>query len=201
MPVSRETLTLPLFPVQGVLFPGTRLAFHMEETRYRRVIRECTEHDTPLAVVWGRPGTNGVPEPAPVATVARVMESRIEQDGPVSLTVVGVSRLSLLSYRQGSRVLVGQGRFLPDLDEETPRLLIDEAYALASEYVGQSPWPTAHDVPSDPEALSYWIAQMLPWDLAARQEILEERRLAQRLASEVGQLRHLLDEARAPRGR
>jgi Lon protease-like protein len=201
MPVSRETLTLPLFPVQGVLFPGTRLSFKMEETRYRRVIQECTEHDTPMAVVWGRPGPTGALEPASVATVARILESQAGPDGPVALTVVGVSRLSLVSYRQGSRVLVGQGRFLPDLAEETPPPLVDEAYALASEYVGQTAWFNVHDVPTDPEALSYWVAQMLPWELPARQEILEERRLAQRLATEVGRLRQLLDEARTARPR
>jgi Lon protease-like protein len=199
--VSRETITLPLFLTDAVLFPGTRLELSLHDERHRRIIQECVEHDTPLGVVLGRRDDEGLPAPAAVATVARVLEHRpTEPTGTVALVVAGVSRFALLSYRQGTRVLLGQGRFLPDLDEQPARALVDECYALASEYVADDP-AAAKGVPVDPEALSYWVANLLPWDLEVRQEVLEQRSLPQRLASEVGELRTLIDAARTPRAR
>jgi Lon protease-like protein len=201
MPVGRETITLPLFLVDAVLFPGTRLALTVQEERHRRVVQECADHDTPLGILLARHHDNGPAEPASVGTIARVLEAGPAGNG-LSLTVAGISRFSLLSYRQGSRVLIGQGRFLPDVDDPPGRALTDECYALASEYVSLAELEASpREVPVDPEALSYWVAQWLPVDVDARQELLEQRSLAHRLAAEVGHLRDLVDRARTPRWR
>lgn len=201
MPVSRETITLPLFLVEAVLFPGTRIQIALHDERHGRVVQECAEHDTPIGVVLGRRGESGPPEPSSVGTIARVLETEA-QSGTVVATVVGISRFALLSYRQGARVFIGQGRFLPDADDSVPRVLTDESYALASEYVSWARLDvTPREVPGDPEALSYWIARYLPLSLDQQQSILEQRSLGQRLADEIGYLREILDAARMPRVR
>jgi Lon protease-like protein len=173
----------------------------VHDERHRRVVQDCAEHDTPLGVVLARRQDGGVAEPASVGTIARVLATDQASSG-LTFTVVGISRFALVSYRQGSRILIGQGRFLPDIDDPPGRALVDECYALASEYVSLTDLDaSAREVPVDPEALSYWVGHLLPVDTEARQDLLEQRSLAQRLATEVAHLRELLDRARSPRPR
>lgn len=202
--MARETITLPLFPLDSVLFPGMRLALSVYEDRYRRIVQECLNDDLPMGVVLWRNHRDpaAASEPCTVGTTARIVQSQGIDEGRLSVTVVGIGRFSLLSYRQGAKVLIGQARFLPDVDDQPNRLLVDESYALASEYHSLTdPVGARQPVPVDPEALSYWIAQRLPLSLADQQGLLEQRHPSQRLAQEVSWLRERLDAARAPRVR
>lgn len=202
MAVGRDTITVPLFLLNAVLFPGTRLSLHVFEDRYRRMVSDCLDRDAPFGVVAIRSGpeVGGPAEPHNVGTLARIVEQEVLDEAHLLVRVVGTGRFSLLSYRQAGSLLVGQVRFQPDLDERPGRVLRDEAYALASEY--QSFLEDGDDgrgiVPTEPEALSYWIAQRLPLKLVDQQELLEQRQVAHRLAWEVGFLRQLLDQLRQP---
>ncbi len=98
-------------------------------------------------------------------------------------------------------MLIGQVRFAPDGDERPSRVLVDETYALASEYFGSIEVPGDRImIPTDPETLSYSVAHRLPLSLIEQQELLEQRSLSQRLAQEVLVLRQLIDQLRGPRG-
>ena len=50
---------LPLFPLNLVLFPGMDLPLHIFEERYRNMIGECLENDTPFGVVLIKEGPEG----------------------------------------------------------------------------------------------------------------------------------------------
>ena len=41
---------LPLFPLNLVVFPGEKLNLHIFEPRYRQLVRECIEHNTPFGI-------------------------------------------------------------------------------------------------------------------------------------------------------
>ena len=200
--VSRDTITVPLFLLNAVLFRGTRLSLHVFEDRYRMMVSDCLDRDAAFGVVAIRSGpeVGGPQEPHNIGTLARILEHEVFEDGRMLIRVVGTGRFSLLSYRQAGGLLVGQVRFQPDVEERPGRVLRDEAYALASEY--QSFLVDAEEargaVPTEPEALSYWIAQRLPMKPSDQQELLEQRQVSQRLAWEVGFLRQLLDELRQP---
>ena len=43
--------TLPLFPLNLVLFPGMDLPLHIFEERYKDMIGECLNQDSPFGVV------------------------------------------------------------------------------------------------------------------------------------------------------
>lgn len=198
MPVSRDTITLPLIPVQAVLYPGMRLDVTVADDRYRRLVADCMEHDTPLGIVLakGTEASSTATEPHSIGTTARILQSRTGDDGQLRITVVGIGRFQLLSYRQGARVLIGQARFAPDNDDRPGPRLVDEAYALASEYFSTADPSERWTIPGDPETLSYSVAQRLPLSLADQQELLEQRSLVQRLGQEVMWLRTLLDQLR-----
>jgi Lon protease-like protein len=197
VPVSRETITLPIYPVQTVVFPGMRLPL-TAEPQLPAVVVEAMRHDLPLAVALiRRPHSDEVEIPHTIATLARINPGPLAASS-ARLQLVGVSRIHLLSYRHADRYLVGQARFLPDLDEPVSPLLVEEARALGSELWSVVdlgiPYPI---LPHQPEAVSYWIAQHLPIDPEERQELLELRTTTARLAKEVALLRGLLDSYRS----
>jgi Lon protease-like protein len=202
MALGRDTITVPLFLVNAVLFPGTRLRLHVFEERYRRMVADCLDRDAPFGVVAIRAGAEvgGPAEPYSAGTLARIVDHEALEGGRLLIRVAGTGRFSLLSYRQAGKLLVGQIKFQPDHDERPSRILRDEAYALASEYQSfiQEPDEPRGPVPAEAEALSYWIARRLPLKLSDQQELLEQRQVAQRLAWEIGLLRQLLDQLRMP---
>jgi hypothetical protein len=202
MAVGRDTITLPLFLVNAVLFPGTRLRLHVFEERYRRMVADCLDRDAPFGVVAIRSGAEvgGPAEPHSIGTLARILDHEPLEGGRLLIQVAGISRFTLLSYRQAGQVLVGQVRFQPDSDERPGRVLRDEAYALASEYQSfvEDGEGARGMVPAEAEALSYWIAQRLPLKVGDQQYLLEQRQVGERLAWEVGVLRQLLDQLRTP---
>lgn len=198
---SRDSMALPLLPAGAVVYPGMKVSLHIREERFRRVVAECLHHDVPLGVVWKReevpPGDPLVL--AAVGTLARVLKTQRLLDGRLSVTLAGVARFQLINWRQGARLVAGQVRLLPDLDERPGRALSDEAYALASECEALALEPgEAPYVPQDPEALSYWIAHRLPLPVADQQALLEQPSLCERLSYEVTLLRRMIDDARLP---
>lgn len=200
MPTGRDTVSLPIFPLNVVLFPGMRMSLHVFEEQYRRLIRECVDRDTGFATTLMRPDQDGDShaEPAVVGTLARVIQCTPFIDGRLNVTAVGVSRVTLLSYRHTGQFLVGQFRFLPDIEDPVPVPLVDEARALGSELWSLVTPHQSHPVlPPTHEALSYWIASHLPLSLPAQQELIELRSTRARLAKEISILRTLIDSFRA----
>ncbi len=46
-----ETETIPLFPLNVVLFPHQPLPLHIFEPRYKLMVRDCLENDQEFGVV------------------------------------------------------------------------------------------------------------------------------------------------------
>ncbi len=202
MPASRETISMPILPIKGILFPGAKTQLRIENPAHKLMITYCIQQDTALCVCKERVGddlqsTDHDIEPSNIGTSARVLQEQEADDGAMELELTGISRISLLSYRHGNKYMVGQFKYLPDLDDSVPALLIDEATALSSEI-----WSfiqserTRPQLPTEPEALSYWIAAHVPLPVDSQQELLELRTTRTRLAKEVSILRMLMDRIR-----
>lgn len=202
MPASRETISMPILPIKGILFPGAKARLHIENPAHKLMISYCIQQDTALCVCKERidddvRSSEHDTEPSNIGTSARVLQSEESDDGIMELELTGISRISLLSYRHGNKYMVGQFKYLPDLDDSVPTLLIDEAGALSSEI-----WSfvqserTRPQLPVEPEALSYWIAAHVPLPVESQQELLELRTTRTRLAKEVSILRMLMDRMR-----
>lgn len=196
MPHSRETINLPIFPIHGVLFPGMRLQLYMNA-----YLEELVRLDMTLSVALVRPSREADTshEPHLIGTTARIVNI-VPTKSREDVILAGISRIHLLSYRHNGQHLVGQARFLPDLQESIPALLVEEARALGSELASTIPGEgrtSSPTLPKEPETLSYWIAQHLPIDLEERQELLELRTTSSRLSKEVSHMRVILDAMRS----
>lgn len=196
MPTSRDTVSLPILPITAVLFPGMPLTVPVSEEPFGQMIQECVEQDTSLVVSLARSGNAGEwPEPMAIGTSARVLEATRGSD---QITVMGIARVNLLSYRHNGRFLIGQFRYLADSDDTVPAPLVDEARALGSELWALLTPHQSHPVlPAAASGLSYWIAAHIPLAVTVQQELLEIRSTRARMAKEISIMRSLLDDMRA----
>ncbi|OLZ09566.1 LON peptidase substrate-binding domain-containing protein [Sulfobacillus thermosulfidooxidans] len=202
MPASRETISMPILPIKGILFPGAKTRLRIQDPAHKLMVNYCIQQDTALCVCKERVSDDSRSnaqeiEPSNIGTSARILQAQDVEDGSMDLELTGISRISLLSYRHGNKYMVGQFKYLPDLDDSVPTLLIDEAIALSSEiWSFVTTERTRPQLPTEPEALSYWIAAHVPLTVEAQQELLELRTTRTRLAKEVSILRSLMDHMR-----
>ena len=85
---------LPLFPLDAVLFPGTRISLHIFEPRYRALVQHVMAADGRFVLL--APGADGAPpESGTIGTVARVTEHQLLPDGRSNLLVMGEERCIL----------------------------------------------------------------------------------------------------------
>lgn len=200
MSTNRDTVTLPILPWSAVLFPGAHQTLSIVNPHQRTMIADVTQRDTGFVVCLSRspaPTANTEwSEPVSAGTVARVLDIT-DNTSFLNVQAVGISRVSLLSFRLVQDTLIGQFRFMPDSDETVPNPLIDEAHALGSEVWSVVRADDSRPIlPRTPETLSYWIAAHVPMPVATQEELLEVRSTRSRLAKEISLLRGLMDGLR-----
>jgi ATP-dependent Lon protease len=182
--------SLPLFPLDLVLYPGERLPLHIFEDRYKDLTRYCLDHDVAFGIV--RVQENAVAE---VGTTARIDEvvTRYD-DGRLDIAVVGEERFRLLemhdekSYYTGDVVVLADDKSSVDLNLKE-RVITQHMKLL--ELAGRTVRP---DLYQDVEALSYVLAQNAALNVEQKQELLE-------IEGENERIRYLIDhfEALIPR--
>lgn len=189
---SRDTFTMTLLPVAQVVFPGIVSTVALRPKSAGSAARMAVLQDHSLVFSLERHDR----EPATVATTGRVLEMTEAADG-WSLVVAGIQRAHILRYRHQGSALVGEFRYASDAEETVPPLLIEEAWALASELSSMVDDHYTHaGLPQAPASLSYWIAAHVPLSAATQQELLEIPTTRGRLAKEISLMRTLLDGLR-----
>ena len=92
-------LSLPLFPLPTVLFPGALLPLHIFEPRYRALIRDALETHRALAIVLvtdvDQVDEHGHPQIAGVAGVGEIVDHVELPSGRFNILVRGRARVSL----------------------------------------------------------------------------------------------------------
>jgi Lon protease-like protein len=107
-------LTLPLFPLGSVLYPGLVLPLHIFEERYRQLVADLLAGSEPrqfgvIAIRHGREtGINGVSELYATGCTAVLQRADRHEDGEYDLITVGAERFKLLGLRD-SDDQAGQG--------------------------------------------------------------------------------------------
>ncbi|HNT53591.1 MAG TPA: LON peptidase substrate-binding domain-containing protein [Anaerolineaceae bacterium] len=103
--------TIPLFPLNTVLFPGMPLELHIFEPRYRQMIKRCLDEQVPFGVVMIRSGleANGpLAEVFSIGCTAEIAHVDPLADGRMNLLVVGTERFEILALDDTLPYLVGQ---------------------------------------------------------------------------------------------
>jgi Lon protease-like protein len=169
---------LPLFPLDLVLFPGMALPLHIFEPRYKEMIAECLQHDTPFGIV--RAVEDGVAQIGCSAEVATVVKRY--DDGRMDIVARGLQRFQLLQINQERSFLQAEVQLLKDesdADSQSRKKALDLHSSLILMAASGQTVPTL-DPPDD--LLSFYLISQLPVDLDFKQTILAMSSESKRLA-------------------
>lgn len=183
------TTRLSVFPLPGaLLFPGMHLPLHIFEPRYRAMMMDAMARDRRIGMIQPRPGAYAPNEPPPlfeIGCVGKIAEFEALDDGRYNLILEGVSLFRIIreldvttAFRQVEAELlpvVATDDTLSlsrrsSLELESRRFADAQGYAVDWEAVTRL----------DDEALVNGIAQIAPFDVAAKQALLEAGAIEER---------------------
>lgn len=201
--------TVPVFPLNTVLFPGVTVPLHVFEERYRRLVNDLLAMADPAERVFGivairegyEVGDHGVQSAHRVGTLVQLTSVEPYDDGRFDIEVTGRQRLRMSTMDTTGPYFQAEVDLLADDDEPGARNEATRALAAFHAYRAQlsemrgGPVLTG-DLPTDPAYLSYALAATCLLTLRERQALLEADSARERLTMlRLG----LVDEMRAMR--
>ena len=182
-------LRLSVFPLTGaLLFPKMQLPLHIFEPRYRALVSDAMARDRRIAMIQPRDNQSGGSSDKPAlyqtGCVGHIVQVEALEDGRYNLMLEGVARFRLIRelnvttpFRQIEGVLIDDGKDIgigianrASVEIEARRFATSQGYAVDWEAVTRL----------DDEALINGIAQIAPFDAAAKQALLEADTLSDR---------------------
>ncbi|WP_060509535.1 LON peptidase substrate-binding domain-containing protein [Pseudomonas sp. NBRC 111124] len=180
-------MTLPLFPLNTVLFPGCLLDLQIFEARYLDMIGRCMKQGTGFGVVCIVEGEQVGKAPPVVASIGceAMIRDFVQQDnGLLGIRVEGVRRFELSQTEvQKDQLLVGEVHWLAEQPDSPLAEQDDDLLALLVA-LGEHPMVEALDMPRDVDgrqALANQLAYLLPFMEEDKLDLLAIDSPAQRL--------------------
>ncbi len=185
MTAAVTTTRLSVFPLPGaLLFPRMHLPLHIFEPRYRAMVSDAMARDRRIGMIQPRPATGEPPDVFDLGCVGRIAEVEALDDGRYNLVLEGVALFRILreldvatQFRQVEAELIPVGAdetlslgSRASLELESKRFAEAQGYAVDWNAVARL----------DDEALVNGIAQIAPFDTAAKQALLEAPDIEQR---------------------
>ncbi|MBO9602111.1 MAG: LON peptidase substrate-binding domain-containing protein [Novosphingobium sp.] len=167
---------LSIFPLSGaILFPGLQLPLHIFEPRYRALVSDALARDRRIAMIQPQAVAEGSPLFA-VGCVGRIGEVEALDDGRFNIVLEGEHRFRLMReldvatpFRQV------EGELLEEPDEvlsPAERAGFEfEARAFADAQGYSVDWDSVARL--DDVSLINGVSQIAPFDVAAKQALLE----------------------------
>ena len=177
--------SLPMFPLNTVLFPGMSVPLQVFEDRYRALVHHLLRVEDPTERVFGsvgiregyEVGEHGAQWLFKIGCRVKMTEVEAHADGTFELVVVGLDRIELEHLDTSGTYPVGQVTALAEQDVPVPEPVDLAARATYDAYrealVGIDREPPSGDLPRDPAYLSWALAALAPLTLAQRQALLE----------------------------
>lgn len=175
---------LSIFPLPGaLLFPGLQLPLHIFEPRYRAMVSDALARDQRIAMIQPQAAGEGAPL-FRIGCVGKIVDVEAAEDGRYNLVLQGIARFRMLRelevvtpFRQI------EAELMPDdpagvlsaieragFEREARSFAASQGYAVDWDSVGKL----------DDAALINGVAQIAPFDIAAKQALLEAADLSAR---------------------
>lgn len=105
---GRTRETVPIFPLNTVLFPGAILPLKIFEVRYMDMAKECLKDSSQFGICLIREGEEvGTPAvPEPVGCLARIAECDVEDLGVLKVRAEGLERFRIVSTEVNKQGLI-----------------------------------------------------------------------------------------------
>lgn len=175
---------ISIFPLTGaILYPGLQLPLHIFEPRYRALVTDALARDRRIGMIQPQRAEDGAPLFS-VGCLGRIDEVEALEDGRFNLVLVGEARFRLLReldvatpFRQIEGELLIDPPDAPlaaieraGFEREARRFAASQGYAVDWDSVARL----------DDESLINGVAQIAPFDAAAKQALLEAPDLSAR---------------------
>jgi len=192
-----ESVDIPLFPLNTVLFPGGPLSLRIFERRYLDLVRDCTRNGSGFGVCLILQGREtGEPTvPAAVGTFARIVDFYTLDDGLLGIRADGGERFRVERSRVRDNGLAhGEVQFWPD----EPVVAVPPEYALLAtileRLLDKLKSPFERSSLDDASWVGFRLAEALPLENRERQYLLQMTDPLERL----GQLTQYLPRFQSP---
>jgi len=175
---------LSIFPLAGaLLFPGLQLPLRIFEPRYRAMVSDALARDQRIAMIQPQSVDDGAPL-FRVGCVGKIADVEALEDGRYNIVLQGIARFRVLReldvttpFRQVEAELIHEPETealsaieRAGFEREARTFATSQGYAVDWDSVGKL----------DDTALINGVAQIAPFDLAAKQALLEAQTLAAR---------------------
>ncbi|MCH8079123.1 MAG: LON peptidase substrate-binding domain-containing protein [Proteobacteria bacterium] len=184
-------LTIPLFPMNTVLFPGGTLPLKIFEARYLDMVSECLRSGQQFGICLISSGkeVGGSAKCYEIGTLAKIVDWDRRDDGLLEIVVEGRQRFRLLEQRERANHLAeGDVQLIDDDDcEELPvqyQLLSDLLRQIAEKF--ELSYQLDHEKFEDAVWVGYRLSEVLPLESEERQALLE-------INNPVNRLQHIQD--------
>ncbi len=178
MSAAFEQTTLPLFPLNTVVFPGGLLPLRIFEQRYLDMVKQAIADNTPFGICGIREGTEtGTPAvPYAVGTRVHVTDWDMPQTGILHIDTRAQDRFVIRSTRtEPSGLLVGT---VETVSSEVATAVPDDL-ELAVEILrhiigehGDAHFPSPHEF-DNAVWVGYRLSEVLPLKRSIKQNLLE----------------------------
>jgi Lon protease-like protein len=184
---------LPLFPLQLVLFPGTRLPLHIFEDRYKEMIGEVMRESKEFGIVQA--GERGIVNTGCTAVIERVLQQH--SDGRIDILALGRRRFEILVLNDEKAYLRGSVEYFDDEEFDAPAQEVrTRALQAFSDLRGLRSGEEIAEPDANDTQLSFRLAQPVP-DLEFRQLLLATRSEADRMKQVADYLHSYVTKERA----
>jgi Lon protease-like protein len=191
-----ETVALPLFPLNAVLFPGGALPLKIFEQRYVEMTKRCVRDGSGFGVCLIREGAEvGEPAlPAAIGCSAFIAQWELPHPNLFHLLARGARRFRVVQTEVAALGLImAEVELLPDeADPGPPDPLCRDILEQLIERIGAERFSDGVRL-DDAAWVGYRLAEILPLSAQARQHLLEQDSAQARLAA----LRAILSTAGA----
>jgi Lon protease-like protein len=181
-----KPVRIPIFPLAGaILFPRAQLPLHIFEERYREMVRDVLAGKAQIGMIQPLdPGDH--PSLYRVGCIGEVVGVEEMDDGRFNLVLQGSNRFRLIAepdvgtpYRQADVDIAAFSDGNPDPLASIVRADVEREARRFGDALGLSvDWEAVGRL--DDEMLVNAIAQVAPFDIGAKQALLEEPTLAGR---------------------
>ena len=188
------TKSLPLFPLQTVLFPKGTLPLQIFEERYKLMLEHCLNADSKFGVVLIKRGleVGGPASTYNIGTVAQIVQVSPVREGRIFISVYGLERFEISGVTQFEPYMQAQVEGLPELGDDSPMppervFSIRQAAAqhLRLSLGMRAGWTRDVTLPDELDDLSYYLASVIQAPAQLKQKLLEQSSAARRLELEA----------------
>ena len=182
--MTEKPVRLSIFPLAGaILLPRAQLPLHIFEPRYRALVKDAMARDRRIAMIQPRGddgGESGKPPLFDIGCIGKIAEVEAMDDGRFNLILEGLTRFRIVRERDAAtpfrQVEAVTGEFDDEMIAEPLSIamrggLIDESKKFAATLGYAVDWDAIETL--DDETLVNMIAQVAPFDTAAKQALVE----------------------------